>query len=72
MYTIIGFTLLTIGLIFSIIFIFSLLKSAGEYDDASNELYRIQLKYMMDMQKVEEHKKMLDDVNQNPEYIDKE
>lgn len=72
MYTIIGFTLLTIGLIFSIIFIFSLLKSAGEYDDASNELYRIQLKYMMDMQKVEEHKKMLDDVYQNPEYIDKE
>lgn len=72
MHTIIGFTVLAIVLVFGIIFVFSLLKTAGDYDNASEELYRNQIKYMVDMEKVEKHKKMLEEANENPEYVEKQ
>jgi hypothetical protein len=72
MWTTIGIAVSVIALILGAVFVFSLLKVSSDFDDASDELYRNQLNYMMDMEKVKRHKKMLDEANQNPEYIDKE
>jgi len=54
-----------IGLItLIIILIFSMVQVAGRYDDVSERIY------FQELDKIERHKKMMREADENPEYID--
>jgi hypothetical protein len=67
----------TLILISVILFLFSafiwgmaLLKSASDYDDTSDEIYTKHLNQLIENEKIEKHKKMMEDANINSEIID--
>lgn len=64
--------MILIGLVaVGVISITSMMKVNSNYLKISEEMYRNQLKYTLYVEKVEKHKKMLEEANQNPEYIQK-
>jgi hypothetical protein len=67
----------TLILISVILFLFSafiwvmaLLKAASDYDDASDEIYTKHLNQLIENEKIEKHKKMMEDADINSEVID--
>ena len=65
-------TTILIGLIIvAVISVIVMVKVTSNYHKPSEEIYRNQLKYTLYMEKVEKHKKMLEEANENPEHIQK-
>jgi hypothetical protein len=51
--------------------VLSMLKVASDYDDASDEIYTKHLNQLIENEKIEKHKKMMEDADINSEIIDK-
>lgn len=64
--------MILIGLVaVGVISITSMMKVNSNYLKISEEMYKNQLNYTLYMEKVEKHKKMIEEANENPEYIQK-
>jgi hypothetical protein len=50
--------------------VLSMLKVASDYDDASDEIYTKHLNQLIENEKIEKHKKMMEDADINSEVID--